>query len=154
MEISNKPSKTLSRVNKLQAAGFILLSLLGFLDATYLTIKHFQGTIPPCSVAHGCETVLTSQYSTIGPVPVALYGAAYYLAILLGTFVYLDIKSDVLLKRLAQATILGLLASMYFFGLQWLVLKAWCQYCLASVATSTLLFIHGRVTLHKNKPIV
>lgn len=153
MMISNKPSKMLSQENKLLATGFIILSLLGFLDATYLTIEHFQGTIPPCSVARGCETVLTSQFSTVGPIPVALLGALYYVTILIGTIIYLDIKNEMLFKGIARFTIFGLFASLYFFGLQWFILNAWCQYCLISALISTLLFIHGRYTLHKIKPI-
>ena len=59
-----------------------LIAFLGFLDSTFLTIKHYQGTLPPCSLALGCEKVLTSQYSTIGNVPIALLGAAFYLAVM------------------------------------------------------------------------
>lgn len=169
METLNKPSKTLSpesspltaeqlkvqtRKNTLFAAIFIVVGLLGFLDSSYLTLEHFRGTIPPCSIAHGCATVLTSSYSIIAGVPVALLGALYYLSILIGTIIYLDTKSNVILKRVAQVTILGLLASLYFFGLQWLVIKAWCQYCLVSISTSTLLFIHGRYVLRKSKSII
>lgn len=169
METSNKPLKIPSlesnvptteqlkpraRKNTLYAAVFAVVSLLGFLDASYLTLEHFRGTIPPCTIAHGCATVLTSSYSTIAGIPVALLGVLYYLAILVGTIVYLDTKNDIVLKRVAQATILGLLASLYFFGLQWLVIKAWCQYCLVSITTSTLLFIHGCYVLRKSKSIV
>ena len=60
---------------------FLPVSFLGFIDASYLTIKHFVGTPLPCSVLKVCEEVTTSQYSVIGGVPVAMLGAIYYLAI-------------------------------------------------------------------------
>src|SRR5690348_14780226 len=62
--------------------GAIILSFLGFLDAAYLTILHYKNVIPPCSIAHGCETVLTSQYATLGPIPIALLGVFFYLVVL------------------------------------------------------------------------
>ena len=49
----------------------IVLSLLGIIDAGYLTYEHYQQIIPPCTVnryfpiASDCGKVLTSAYSVI-----------------------------------------------------------------------------------------
>ena len=67
-----------------------LLSFLGFLDAAYLTIKHYQGILPPCSVS-GCENVLTSRYASVGSLPISLLGSIYYVAVITLSIVLLQI---------------------------------------------------------------
>lgn len=133
---------------------FLLVSFLGFLDASYLTVKHFAGTPLPCSVLRGCEEVTTSQYSVVGGVPVALLGAIYYMAIFVLAFLYLrnkkvffskfveeiNNKADGILKFIAGLTTIGLLASFWFVYLQLFVIKAICLYCMFSAFTSILLF--------------
>ncbi len=129
---------------------FLLFALLGFLDASYLTIEHYRGVVPPCAIVSGCETVTTSAYSVLFGIPVALLGALYYLMIIVLSILYLDSKKEKILKILARATVLGLLASAYFVYIQGFVLHAWCLYCLGSATTSTLLFIVGRLFMRSN----
>jgi len=130
---------------------FLILSLIGFIDATYLTAKHYLGSPVTCSLTSGCEIVTTSEYSTIFGVPVALGGAVYYFIILLLSIIYTETKRDRLLKFIALFTIIGFLSSAWFVYLQIFVLHALCLYCLASAATSTALFITGIVLLGKIK---
>jgi len=47
----------------------LALSFVGFLDASYLTAKHYLNFEIPCSILNGCEQVLTSQYATLFGVP-------------------------------------------------------------------------------------
>lgn len=136
--LSNKPS-----VSKWLVLLGALVGVAGFADASYLTIKHFQGALPNCTVVYGCEQVLTSVYSLFLGIPVALFGAIYYLAITIGFIAYLDSKNTTILKITSLATSLGMLASIYFFHLQLVVIKAWCQYCIVSIITSSLLFVIG-----------
>lgn len=143
----SKPS-----VNKILIFLGILISLIGFADASYLTIKHIQGSLPNCTIVHGCEKVLTSEYSKIAAVPVSFLGALYYLAIFLGLAIYLDSKNVTVLRLTALTTTVGLIASLYFFHLQLIVIKSWCQFCIVSIITSTLLFILGMVIYNKLRP--
>ncbi|SRR5258706_10499741 len=148
----------------------IILSFLGFLDAAYLTIIHYKNIIPPCSIAHGCETVLTSQYATIGPVPIALLGVFFYLSCLglLGSFFYSSSESALADKSRSQndtssrqartiknllllLTGLGALTAIALIGIQAFVLHAYCQYCLASEAIDFLLFGCVWALWRKNK---
>ena len=122
---------------------FLAVSLLGFLDATYLAIEHYRGVVPPCAIVTGCETVTTSQFSLILGVPVALLGAMYYLLLTVLSILYFDTKNERWIKQAAILTPLGLLASTWFIYLQAFIIKAWCLYCLGSAVTSTLLFIVG-----------
>lgn len=128
-----------------------VISLLGFLDATYLTVEFFRGAIPNCGNLTGCETVTTSAYSEIRGVPVALFGALYYLAIFLGVMLYVDQRDVRVLRWVARFTVAGLLASAVFVYLQVAVIGAWCLYCVASAVTSTLLFVLGMWVLLRIK---
>lgn len=124
---------------------FGLVSFLGFVDAFYLTVKHFLGEIPSCAIFNDCGVVLQSQYSQVVGIPVALLGAVYYLALLLLTIWYLDRPTVWKQLLLARLTWLGLLSSVWFVFLMVVVLKAICPYCFVSAGTSAVLFIFGRV---------
>lgn len=127
---------------------FFVVALLGFTDATYLTIEHYLNQIPPCAIT-GCETVLTSPYSVMAGIPVSLLGSIYYLIILVAMMVYFDTKKEVVLRGTLIFTVAGLLSSIYFTAIQAFVLNAYCQYCLLSALTSTLLFIIACVIFKK-----
>jgi uncharacterized membrane protein len=119
----------------------LLVALIGFADATYLTIEHYQGRIPPCSITGGCEQVLTSPYSTLFGVPTSLLGVVYYVIILAGLFGYFESKNTRLLKWTLLFTTLGFGMSLWFVYLQVFVIHSFCAYCLGSAATSTILFV-------------
>ncbi len=121
----------------------LAVSFLGFLDASYLTASHFLHFALPCSIINGCETVTSSIYATVGPVPISLVGAAYYLAILILLLIFLDSKSERFLKYAAYLSPIGFLVSMYLVSLQIFVIHALCLYCMASAGSSTLLFLLG-----------
>jgi len=135
-------------IKKLSIA-FLVLTFLGFLDAAYLTIIHYKNTIPPCTIAHGCETVLTSKYATLGPVPIALIGVGFYLAILILTGMLLQGKNSLkifnyqfsIINLLILLTGSGVIVAGSLVYLQAFVLHAFCQYCLASEAIDILLFL-------------
>lgn len=119
-----------------------ILSFLGFVDATYLTVNHYLALAVPCSLTHGCDTVLTSVYATIGFMPVALIGMLYYLLIF-GVVLYIFTSDAVpmrLLQVLAGITGIAFLSSCYLLYLQIFVIHAICEYCLGSAIISTLLF--------------
>lgn len=127
---------------KIAAIVFLVVSAIGFLDATYLTIEHYRGGIPPCTTA-GCEIVLTSAQSEIAGVPVALLGSLYYLTLLVLSIAYLDSKKTAIIQFASYCTTAGFVASLYFVYLQLFVIKHICQYCMVSASTSTILFILG-----------
>ena len=118
----------------------LVIALIGFADATYLTVEHFQGVIPPCTLS-GCEYVLTSHFSSLFGIPTALLGSIYYLVISVGVFLYIDTKKTAILKYTLLLTVFGFLFSLWFLYLQAFVIHAFCQYCLVSATTSTFLFV-------------
>lgn len=119
---------------KLKKIILLILSIAGFFDSTYLTILHYKHVIPPCTIALGCETVLTSQFSTIFGIPIALFGSLFFLSLiillLLGFLRYFKIL-----------ILLGLLVSVNLFFIQAFVLHAFCQYCLLSEVIILAIFI-------------
>src|SRR3989338_9316375 len=114
-----------------------LLSFLGFLDAAYLTIKHYQGILPPCSVS-GCENVLTSRYATVGTLPISLLGSVYYLLVM-GLSILKALNPKFEIRILVLLIFSGFFVSVILFLIQALIIHSFCQYCLFSEAVSILL---------------
>ncbi len=135
---------------KIIAIIFLVVSLIGFTDATYLAVEHYRGEIPPCGI-QGCEKVTTSEYSTFLGIPVALFGSLYYLLFFLMSVVFFDTKNKKFLRILSSLSPIGFLMSIYFLVLQLFVIKAICLYCMLSVTTSTILFITGMIYLFRKK---
>ena len=118
----------------------LVVGILGFIDATYLTFEHFMNVVPPCTI-EGCDIVLTSRYSVVGSIPLALFGAVFYLAVILVIVLFRHYRTATFAKLLTILTICGFIISLVLFGVQAFVLKAYCLYCLGSIVTSTLLFV-------------
>ncbi len=120
---------------------YLFLSILGFLDSTYLTIKHYSKDPLSCPVFGGCNEVTNSIYSEIFGIPIALFGAIYYAAIFfLSLYSFLGGKK-IFLKVAGFLTIFGFLTSVYLVYIMVFVLNAICFYCIVSAITSSLLFI-------------
>ncbi len=129
----------------------LVVSFLGFLDATYLAVKYYLGEGLTCGFFKGCEEVTTSVYSEIMGVPVSLLGSIYYISVFFFVAYYLDSGKRSSLVLASYATITGFTMTLYFLYIQAFVLQAFCVYCLASALTSTLLFIAGAGVLWRSK---
>lgn len=127
------------------------MSFLGFLDATYLTIEHYRGVIPPCGILEGCEEVTTSSYSQVLGIPVALGGSIFYFVIFILSILKFEQENNKFLKYAALLTPFGFLSSLWFLYLQLFVIKAICIYCMFSLLTSTTLFVLGFFAIKKSR---
>lgn len=129
-------------LNRLRIAIFWFLGagFIGFLDSAYLTITHFIGEPVTCGFFTGCELVTSSEYSAIAGIPIALFGALYYLFWVLLTVWHLDSKNPVFF-RILPLTAAGFGASLILIGIQVFIIHAICVYCMLSAASSTALFI-------------
>ena len=131
-----------SRPLKTSFIWLAVFAFLGFADATYLTAEHYLKLPLPCSITQGCGTVLTSKYAAVFGIPIAIFGALYYLTVLLlAVYLYTskDIKSG-LVRLIFVLTGISVLASISLLYLQFFVIKAVCLYCLGSAAFSFALF--------------
>src|SRR3989344_7730471 len=118
MTNSENLSKAVSKVSKWVTPALLIVSALGFVDATYLATKYYLGEPITCSLLNGCEEVTGSSYSVVFGLPVALYGSIYYLAIFLLTMLYVDTKREAIINFIAKFTFVGFVASVYFISLQ------------------------------------
>ena len=117
-----------------------VLALVGFADAAYLTATHYAGSSVFCGASGGCETVLSSEFATVGPIPIALVGAAYYALTSLIAWTPAASWSRTTARALAAMTGIAFAVSVALFGIQAFELQAWCRFCLVSAGITTLLF--------------
>jgi len=114
----------------------IALALAGLALSLYLTVasSHPVG----CGAGSGCEQVLSSRWSGVGPVPVGALGGGAYLALI----AYLLAPRSRRLgggASLAWATATAIAvalvaAAAWFIALQLFVIRAVCPYCMAEHA--------------------
>ncbi len=116
----------------------VLFGLLGFAVSLYLSITHYLGFTVPCNVTHGCEIVLTSKYSVFLGLPVAVWGAGYFTAVIFSAL----LANHYLFWRRVVTVLLsvGALVSLGLLSIQFFVLKKVCQYCFTTDLTTLLLF--------------
>ena len=120
------------------------LSLLGFLLSLYLWLWKI-GVIGEMSCGTGaCETVQLSSYGVILGVPVAFFGVAGYLGLLVVSLAGLQprwINQAGPAKLLALLSGIGVAFTAYLTYLEAAVIEAWCRFCLVSAAIITAVFI-------------
>ena len=123
--------------------GVAAFAFIGFADSAYLTADHYIALPLPCTITHGCEKVLTSVYSMVGPVPLAVFGVAFYLALMF--FALYLYTSDTVSRRgvltLFGITAIGFGMSIIFELMQAFLIHAFCQYCLLQALCATFAFI-------------
>lgn len=126
-----------------------LLALIGLFVALYLWLHALGFGGPLKCGTGGCDTVQASQYAVLFGVPVAFYGVAGYLAILVAALValrpaaLLEPKWNLLLAGLATV---GVLFTAYLTYLELFVIHAICRWCVASgvvIAVITGVAVHG-----------
>ena len=117
----------------------VILALIGFGVSLYLSITHYLGYIVPCNVTHGCEVVLSSKYSMLLGLPVAVWGVGYFTSIIVSALLANRYASW--RKILTVVLSLGGLVSLSLLSLQFFVIKKVCQYCFTVDTLSILLLL-------------
>lgn len=108
------------------------IASFGLLDSGYLTVKHVQGSYIRCG--DECSAVLGSSYAEgIGGVPLAGFGAAAYLTVLVATILAACGSSRGRHVFTAMSIFMALF-SVWLIYLQAFVIHSFCKYCLASSA--------------------
>ena len=117
----------------------ILFSVFILGISLFLAISESRGITVPCGITGGCEQVLTSKYSHPLGLPLPLLGIAYTsLIIVLGLLA----NHYPLFRRLLTWLLgMGAVFSLIFLSIQFLVLKAICQYCLTVDVIVILMFL-------------
>jgi uncharacterized membrane protein len=131
----------MSRTERKWAIVAVIAAAIGLLDAVYLAASHYRGIAPECSLLNGCEQVTASVYATMFGVPIALFGALYYLFALVLLFLALEFGSRRAVLLLLGASSAAFLFSLWLVFAQLFLLKAVCLYCVLSALTSTIVFV-------------
>ena len=127
-----------------------LLALVGIFVALYLTLYKVGiiGTLT-CQVG-SCEQVNTSQWAVFLGFPVAAWGLATYIVLLILSLAWLQGASG---RPLALAIVLLSGWSVLFSGwltyLELFVIHAICMWCVISATLMTLIFITSLVALRQ-----
>ena len=123
---------------KFRAAAIAAVGFLGMVDALYLTVM--RGVRVPCSATGGCNEVLTSEYSTIMGVPLSVIGLVFYVTVF--CLAVLDVfEVAPLLKWIFRLALPAFVVTLVLLYLQAFVILHFCQYCLASAAFVTTIFL-------------
>ncbi len=122
----------------------IIASFIGLSDSVYLTVLKITENKQMCVQGAGdCWSVNTSPYSEIFGIPIAILGAAAYLALL----AVLLLENRVRLLQTYGSyiffgiTLTGVIFSAYLTYLEIAVIKAICLFCVISALVMLLLFV-------------
>jgi len=119
------------------------LALVGLADASYLLYKKLNKEKLVCFLGGDCDRVSKSKYGYFFGIPNEVFGIAFYVFVL-GLFVVslLSVKMILgvpLLSLLLFAVILASIVSLYLLGIQAVVLKGWCEWCILSALVNFLI---------------
>ena len=128
------------------------LALIGVFVSLYLTLYKL-GVIGELSCAAGaCETVNTSDWSTLLGQPVALWGLGFYVSTLLVAVVGLGERfadSRAISLVLVAMSGIGVLFSAWLTYLELFVIFAICMWCVTSAVIVTLIFVASLLDLRE-----
>jgi dihydroorotate dehydrogenase subfamily 2 len=123
----------------------LLLGILGFVDAFYLTYEHYatasNEVVCYFGIFSDCGRVLKSKYSEIFGIPLAVLGLIQYSMIILSSLYSLTTKNRIGKYFILILTLAGVVASTYFVYLQLFVIGSLCLYCMGSALISLTLFL-------------
>ena len=145
--MSSKNNKCLSRISIF----LMIFAFIGLMDAGYLTLSHYTGEAVNCSITGGCDQVLSSKWSQIMGIPLALLGLLHYLVFLILSIAFFDTKKKIILKVLTAQAIVGALFSAWLTYLQFFVIESICQYCILSAINSVILLFFVCAGMKKSK---
>jgi uncharacterized membrane protein len=120
-----------------------VLSLIGLLLSTYLWLWKI-GVLGSLVCGSGsCEYVQTSRFADVLGVPVAFFGVAGYLALLVVSLVglqprWVDRREPTIWLLVLSGV--GLVFTGYLSYIEGFVIHAWCRWCLGSAAIITAIF--------------
>jgi len=121
---------------------FLAVAIIGWGASTFLTAVHFWALpLPEGIEPQGSMAVITSSWAYIGPIPLALVGALYYVVMIALGATWRSIRHPLLDKVMLPMTGLGVLMSAGLVYLQLGPIGEICPFCMVSATATTLLFL-------------
>jgi uncharacterized membrane protein len=128
----------------------MILSIIGAIDALYLSLVKLAHTEVYCGGSSICDIVNSSPYSMIKGVPIAFLGLGAYLFLIV--ILFLEKRKVISLENFVYLNfgvcLVGLLFSIYLTYIELFVLHAICPYCFASAVIMLLLFTLSVVRIY------
>jgi len=142
MPDASKRSKSPGRRSAWNWSATVGLAVLGLAVSAYLAWIKLTGNTASCGPIGDCESVNNSRYAEIGGLPIALFGMAGYLALLVALAVERR-PAGREIARLGEfgVSLFGTLYSAYLTYIEVAVLKAVCPYCVVSAIAMTAILI-------------
>ncbi len=130
-----KPSPFVAR------AVMAVACLLGLFASAYLLYTYVSGAPIACGSAGGCEMVRLSKWAWTFGIPRPLLGIVFYVGLfaLLVVRAATDWQARWLYRLTMIAALFGFIESAFLFLIQWLDIKAFCLWCLASGVAATVI---------------
>ena len=136
-----------------QAIAF--LALVGLVISLYLSLHRLGiiGTLQ-CGTG-GCETVQSSTYAEFLGIPVAFYGVAGYVGLLIVSLV--GLQPSFVMRRgptllLATMAAVGFVFTLYLTIIELFVIHAICRWCVASAVVITAITVVAVLALRTPRP--
>lgn len=124
--------------------GIPIMALLGLAIGGYLTYVELTHSEAMCGPIGDCLAVQSSPYSRLFGIPMAQWGVAFYLGVLI-LWLMNRVLGDTWHLPSALAllgfSIFGVLFSIYLTSLELFVIGAVCLWCLSSAAIGTVLML-------------
>jgi uncharacterized membrane protein len=127
-----------------------LTATVGVAISGYLLAVRLAGELPVCGIAAGCETVQTSEYSELFGIPVAAFGLAFSIIVLVAGLLWWRRGDRRALYVAYGIGILGTLMVGYLTYLELFVIHAICTWCVAYGVTVVLGLILAIVELRRS----
>ncbi|NIM07865.1 MAG: hypothetical protein GTO53_01595, partial [Planctomycetales bacterium] len=112
-----------------------LLLLGALIIAGYLAWASLTGGTPVgCGAESGCDRALQSRWAYVGKVPVSLPAVGIYFALLVLVTFGRAPRPRWINRAVVALAVMIVAAALYFVGLQLLVIKSVCKFCMAAHA--------------------
>jgi len=140
------------KVQKKVVVAIILLSIIGFITSMYLVQNHYSAkdnAICDFSATISCSAVSASQFSELFRVPVAIFGALWFV-VLIALSWHVMKKDDSVLIGIPAWNVLGILFVIYFIVAE-VLLKSLCPFCTLVHIIIIITFILSVFLYHKQE---
>lgn len=117
----------------------VILSVAALSVSVFLAVTGSLGIAVPCDLTQGCEAVLSSRYAKLFNIPLSFWGAGYFSGVIVCALLANH-------YRRFRGWLTGLLGAgaapaLGFLGIQFVVLKSVCQYCLVADILTIAMFL-------------
>jgi uncharacterized membrane protein len=121
------------RLNVLIPGSLIAFSGAGLAVSAYLTVSHWGGQPLVCGGVGDCNYVNSSEYASVGGVPVSLLGGLLYLGMLAASGLWLLREEDERIPLVYWGlAVMGAGYALYLTYIELAVLHAICPWCVTS----------------------